>query len=164
MSLRCDYRAVELNLKTLTWFLIPVYQYLVPCASIFGSFIIPGFPDSSVGKESACSAGHPGSIPGLGRCPQEGISYPLQYSGLENSMDCIVHGVEKSQTRLSGFHFHFHNPRFSWSLHIVLWPYWHPCPISYSDAEGSVTISRGPWMRAESHLKLARDVQFDPGV
>ena len=78
MSLRCDYRAVELNLKTLTWFLIPVYQYLVPCASIFGSFIIPGFPDSSVGKESACSAGHPGSIPGLGRCPEEGIGYPLQ--------------------------------------------------------------------------------------
>ena len=103
-----------------------------------------GFPDSSVGKESACNAGDPGSIPGLGRSPEEGIGYPLQcfgaflvaklvknlpamqetpirslgwedpsgegkgyplqYSGLENSMDCIVHGVAKSQTRLSDLH------------------------------------------------------------
>ena len=45
---------------------------------------------------------------GLGRSPGEGNSYPLQYSGLENSMDCIVHGVTKSQTRLSDFHFYFH--------------------------------------------------------
>ena len=58
----------------------------------------PGFPDSSVGKESACNAGDPGSIPGSGRSPEEGIGYPLQYSGLENSMDCIVYGVAKSQT------------------------------------------------------------------
>jgi len=50
------------------------------------------------GKESACSAGDLGSIPGLGRSPGEGKSYPLQYSGLKNSMDCIVHGVAKSQT------------------------------------------------------------------
>ena len=64
-----------------------------------------GFPDSSVGKESACNAGHPGSIPGLGRSPGEGIGYPLQYSGLENSMNCIVHGVAKSWTRLSNFQF-----------------------------------------------------------
>ena len=48
------------------------------------------------------------SIPGLGRSPGEGKDYPLQYSGLENSMGCIVHGVPKSQTRLSDFHFHFH--------------------------------------------------------
>ena len=46
------------------------------------------------------------SIPGLGRFPGEGKGYPLQYSGLENSMDCIAHGVTKSQTRLSKFHFH----------------------------------------------------------
>jgi len=45
-----------------------------------------GFPDSSVGKESACNAGDPGSIPGFGRSPGEGKGYPLQYSGLENSM------------------------------------------------------------------------------
>ena len=55
-------------------------------------------------------AGDPGLIPGLGRSPGEGKSYPLQYSGLENSMDCIVHGIAKSQTRLSShFHFHFHS-------------------------------------------------------
>ena len=100
-----------------------------------------GFPDSSVGKESACSAEDPGSIPGsgrspgeeplqyssaslvaqlvknspcnggdlglipgLGRSPGEGKDYPLQSFGLENSMDCIGHGVAKSQTRLSDFY------------------------------------------------------------
>ena len=57
-----------------------------------------GFPGSSAGKESACHAGHLGSIPRLGRSPGEGNSYPSQYSGLENSKDCIVQGVEKSLT------------------------------------------------------------------
>ena len=56
------------------------------------------------GKESTCNAGDLGLIPGLGRDPGEGNGYPLQYSGLENSMDCFVHGVAKSQTRLSNFH------------------------------------------------------------
>ena len=56
------------------------------------------WPNSSVGKESACNAGNLGSIPGLGRSPGEGKGYPLQSSGLENSMDCIVHGVAKSWT------------------------------------------------------------------
>ena len=61
-----------------------------------------GFPCGSAGNESACNAGDPGLIPGLGRSPVEGNGYPLQYSGLENSMDCIIHGVAaKSQTRLS---------------------------------------------------------------
>ena len=46
-----------------------------------------------------------GSVPGLGRSPGEGNGYPLQYSGLENSMACIVHRVSKSQTGLSDFHF-----------------------------------------------------------
>ena len=46
-----------------------------------------GFPDSSVGKESACNAGDPNLIPGSGRSPGEGKEYQLQYSGLENSMD-----------------------------------------------------------------------------
>ena len=64
-------------------------------------------PDGSIGEESACSAGDPGSIPGSGRPPGEGIGYPLQYFGLENSMDCIVHGVTKSEIGLSNFHFHF---------------------------------------------------------
>ena len=57
-----------------------------------------GFPCGSAGKESACNAGDLGLIPGLGRSPGEGKGYPLQYSGLEKSMDCIVHGVTKSWT------------------------------------------------------------------
>ena len=65
------------------------------------------FPDISIGKKSACNAGDPGSIPGLGRSLGEGIGYPLQYSGLKNSMDYIVHGVTKSWTLPSDFHFHF---------------------------------------------------------
>ena len=52
----------------------------------------------SAGKESACSEGDLGSIPGVGRSPGEGKGDPLQYSGLENSMDCIIHGVAKSRT------------------------------------------------------------------
>ena len=48
-------------------------------------------------------------IPELGRSPVEEKGYPLQYSGLENSMDCVIHGVAKSQTQLSDFHFHFHD-------------------------------------------------------
>ena len=57
-----------------------------------------GFPGGSAGKESACNVGDLGSIPGLGGSPGEGNSYPLQCSGLKNSMDCIVHGVAKSWT------------------------------------------------------------------
>ena len=66
-----------------------------------------GFPCSSVSEESACSAGDPGSIPGLGRSPGEGNGNPLQYPRLENLMDrgtcwAAVHGVAKSRARLSG--------------------------------------------------------------
>ena len=57
-----------------------------------------GFPCGSTGKESACNEGDLGSIPGLGRSPGEGKGYPLQYSVLKNSMDCIVNGVEKMDT------------------------------------------------------------------
>ena len=65
-----------------------------------------GFPGGSESKESACNAGDPGSIPGLGRSPGEGNDNLLQYSCLENPMDrgawqATVHGVAKSQTRLS---------------------------------------------------------------
>ena len=67
---------------------------------------IMGFPRGSDGKESACNAGDLGSNPGLGRSPGEGKGYPLQYSGLENSVDCIVHRIAKSQTGLSDFYFH----------------------------------------------------------
>ena len=71
-----------------------------------------GFPGSSAGKESTCKAGDLGSIPGLGRYPGEGNGYPLQYSGLEDSVDreawqATFHGVPKSWTRLNNFHFHY---------------------------------------------------------
>ena len=65
-----------------------------------------GFPDSSVGKESTCNVGDLGLIPWLGRSSREGKGYPLQYSGLENSMDCIIHGVAKNRTGLSDCRFH----------------------------------------------------------
>ena len=52
-----------------------------------------GFPCGSAGKESACNVRGLGLIPGLGRSPGEGKGYPLQYSGLKNSMDCTVHGI-----------------------------------------------------------------------
>ena len=58
-------------------------------------------------KKSACNARDLGSIPGLGRSRGEGKGYPIQYSGLENSRDCVVPGVAKSQTRVSDIHFHF---------------------------------------------------------
>ena len=60
----------------------------------------------SAGKESTCNVGDLGLIPGLGRSPAEGKGYPLQYYGLKNSMDSIVHGVAKSWTGLSDFHCH----------------------------------------------------------
>jgi len=57
-----------------------------------------GFPCGSAGKESACSVGDLDSIPGLGRSPGEGKGYPLQYSGLENSMDYSPWGRKESDT------------------------------------------------------------------
>ena len=71
---------------------------------LFCGFNILG---GSAGRESACNVGDLGSIPEFGRFPAEGKSYPLQYSGLENSMHCISLGVAKSQTWLSHFHSHF---------------------------------------------------------
>ena len=68
-----------------------------------------GSPGGSADKETTCYAGDLGSVPGLGRSPGEAEGYPLQYSGLENSMDCIVHRVTKSRTQLRNFHFHSPN-------------------------------------------------------
>ena len=65
-----------------------------------------GFHCGSAGKEFACNARDLGSIPGVGRSRGDGNGYPLQYSGLENSMDCIVYGVAKSWTGLSDFHYY----------------------------------------------------------
>ena len=82
-----------------------------------GFIIHLGFPSGSAGKESTCNAGDLASIPGLGRSPWERNSYPLQYSGLENSTDCIVHGVAKSRARLSNYSFaHFILFLFRWEL------------------------------------------------
>ena len=66
--------------------------------SLVNSIKLKGFPGGSEVKASACNAGDPGLIPGLGRSPGEGKGYPLQYSGLENSVDFIVHGIAKSRT------------------------------------------------------------------
>ena len=67
--------------------------------------VFMGFSGGSDGKESACNAGDLGSVPGLGISPGDREGYPLQYSDLENSMDCVVRGVTKSQTQLNNFHF-----------------------------------------------------------
>ena len=76
------------------------------------TLVFLGFPGVSASKETSCNAGDLGSRSGLGRSPGEGIGYPLQYSGLENSMDrgawqALVQGVTESQTWLSDFHFSF---------------------------------------------------------
>ena len=78
------------------------------CSKVITTFNILFCYFSSAGKESIYNTGDPVPIPGLQRSPGEGVGYPLQYSGLENSMDCIVHGVTKSQTRLVTFMFTFH--------------------------------------------------------
>ena len=98
---------------------------------------IKGFPDSSAGKESTRNAGDLGSIPGLGRSPGEGKGYPLQYSGLENSMNCIGHRVTKSQTWLSDFHFTFsstHSRITSWfcSINGISYPPRSRLPFSFA--------------------------------
>ena len=84
----------------LQWFMLQLHEVM-------------GFPGGSDGKESACSAGEPGSTPGSGRIPGEGNGNPLQYFFLENPMDwgawwAIVHGVAKSRTWLRSFHFTLH--------------------------------------------------------
>ena len=69
--------------------------------------LLKGFPPGSAWKESTCNVGDLGSIPGLGRSSEEGNSYPLQYSGLENSMDCVLCGITKRWTQLNNFHFQY---------------------------------------------------------
>ena len=80
-------------------------QALAADLGLLGRYYFPkGFPCGSAGKESACNVVDLGLISGLGRSPGEGKGYPLQYSGLENSMEYIAHGVAKSRTQLSDFH------------------------------------------------------------
>ena len=73
--------------------------------------VLCGFLGGSAGKESACNARDLGSIPELERSPGEGEGYPLQYSGLENSMEYKVHGVTKNRTCLSYFPFPFQSTK-----------------------------------------------------
>ena len=81
-----------------------------------------GFPGGSAGKESAWNMGDLGLIPGLERSPGEGKRYPLQYSGLENSMACIVHGLAKSQTQLEQLSHSLYFPhRPSFHMFSFLW-------------------------------------------
>ena len=91
-----------------------------------------GFPGGSAGEESACNVGDLGSISVLRRSSGEGNSYPLQYSGFENSIDCIVHRVAKNQTQLSDFHFNWR------TITILCWfliyinmnlPWVYTCPL-----------------------------------
>ena len=115
--------------------------------TIWIMYCVLGFPDGSDGKESACNVGDLGSVPGLGRSTGEANGYPLQYSCLENSMDrgawqATVHGVAKSWTRLTTFHFHFslcfvdmkkkkRHTLCSWDV-CRLTQQFHPPPILYA--------------------------------
>ena len=106
------------------------------CLRFIESFSLrQGFPCNSAGKESACNAEDLGSIPGLGKSSGEGKGYPLQYSGLENSMDFIVHGVAKSWTQLSDFR----RRR------------WHPIPVLLPGRshEWRSLVGYSPWGREE---------------
>ena len=81
---------------------------------------IHGFPYGSVGKESTCKVRDLDSIPGWGRSPGEGKGYPFQYSGLVNSVYCMVHGVVKSWTRLGKFHIFLLSVFWKWNWWYLL--------------------------------------------
>ena len=104
---------------------IYIYLYIYIYTFIYFYLTVQGFPDGSDGQESACNAGDPSSIPESGRSPGEGNGNPLQYSCLENSMDrgawqATVHGVAKSQTRLSDQHAHTQRKRGKFATFQVL--------------------------------------------
>ena len=105
-----------------------------------------GFPGGSAGEESACNVGDLGSIPALGRSPGEGKGYPLQYSGLENSMDCIVHGVAKNRTRLSDFNF-----SLGLCLNYTTLPLWPQSSYGWYENE---------WVGLFSNKTLLRDTEI----
>ena len=103
-----------------------------------------GFPCGSAGKEATCNAGDLSSIPGLRRSPGEGNGYPLQYSGLENSMACTVCGVAKSQSQLHAFHFHFQY--LQKDLHLENMPVNNIfTPSSYRDVLGTDIVLNAVW-------------------
>ena len=134
------------------------HSFLCPRVGWVGSlssWLVQG--GSSVSKESACIAGDSASIPGSGRFTGEGIGYPLQYSGLENSMDrgawqIIVHGIARSQTWLSDFHFLGGGPR--WRLVPYPWMLW---------AGASLTaLSRYTGCYTERNQAMGAECKLDP--
>ena len=89
--------------------MVPTYQFFHLLSTYHESNCAEGLiywvsPGGSDGKQSTCNVGDLALTPGLGRPPGEGSGYPLQYSGLENSMDRIVDGLTKSRTQLCDFH------------------------------------------------------------
>ena len=102
-----------------------------------------GFPCGSAGKESSCNAGDLGSIPGLERSPGEGEVYRLQYSGLENSMDYIVHGVAKSWTWLSDFDSLTHSHAIEVMLKIIQTRLQHYENWEHPDVQARLRKGRG---------------------
>ena len=122
--------------------------------------------DSSIGKESACNAGDPGSIPGSGRSPGEGTGYPLQCPGPENSRDCIAHGVADSRTPLSAFHFHCssHHVSRRWvsSTDLLLFPGFFSTPVTSLFSSASAVLPVIHRFLSVSGLKLGK--AEDPGV
>ena len=131
--------------KCIGKFLTP-WQLLQECFNVFPTHLlhvlvmfIRGFLGGSAGKESACNAGDLGLIPELGRSPGEGKGYPLQYSGLENSMDSIVYGVAESDT----------NEWLSLSL-CLLGPFLLHLSPSEPAPRQPETISRNTWSGEES--------------
>ena len=102
-SLRNNIYLSNIMLSPKTWDYLRDINNSQPSLQLGGALKL-GFPCGSAGKEFACNAGDLGSVPVLGRSLGEGKGYPLQYSGLKNSMDYTVHGIAKSWTRLSEFH------------------------------------------------------------
>ena len=122
------------------------------------------FHGGSDGKESACSAADLGSIPWSGRSPGEENGNPLQYSGLENSMDrgtwqATVHGVRKSRTQLSNYHFPFHG--FS-SGHIWMWELDHKESWALKNWCFQTVVLRKllrvPWTARRSNQSILKEV------
>ena len=134
-----------------------------------------GFPGGPAGKESTTNAVDLGSIPGLGRSPGEGKGYPLKYSGLENSMDCIVHGIAKSWTQLSNFHFHsscqnlgpiLDSTPLSYHIQTIStyhWVYLQHVPRTWSLTTASTAINSGPSHSPVLPPQLSKHLRDFPG-
>ena len=122
------------------------------------------FHCGSAGKESACNAGNLSSILGLGRSPGEGNSYPLQYSGLENSMDCIVHGVTKSWTWLSNFHYQFSSVQSLSRVRLFVTPWIaaHQASLSIANSRSSPKLMCIKSVMPSSHLIPCRPLLLLP--